>query len=66
MITDKIYEYCNNAGLTISKFEKLCGIGNGSVGKWRLHGSNPSMNSLSKIEKTTGIPMYMWLGEGKI
>ncbi len=63
MVTDRVEEYCRNAGMTISRFEKLCGIGNGAVGKWRSGKAQPSMSSLSKMEKTTGIPIYMWIGK---
>lgn len=63
MISDKIYLYCQNAGITVARFEKLCGLGNGSVGKWRKLHTFPSMKSLMKLEKGTGIPAYMWLEE---
>ncbi len=65
MISDRINEYCSNAGITISRFEKLCGIGNGSVGKWKKHDSMPSLSTLYKIERATGIPAYMWI-EGSV
>ena len=37
----RVEEYCDAAGISISKFEKLCGISNGIVGKWKK-GSLPS------------------------
>jgi len=66
MISDKVTNYCQAAGITISRFEKLCGIGNGSVGKWRKYKSSPSLATIYKIEKATGIPAYMWIEEDVI
>lgn len=66
MVVDKVEEYCKNAGLTISKFEKLCGIGNGAVGKWRRRNASPSIATLAKMEKSTGIPIYMWIDGGEL
>ena len=64
MVSDRVEEYCRNAKMTIASFEKRCGLGNGTVGKWR-HGANPSIATLLKMEKVTGIPLYMWIGEDK-
>lgn len=66
MISDRIIDYCSNAGITISRFEKLCGLGNGSVGKWKKYHSMPSLPTLYKIEKATGIPAYMWIEGGEV
>lgn len=66
MICDKVEEYCRTAGLTIARFEKLCGIGNGTIGKWRKHGATPSIATLIKLENATGIPIYMWIEGGGI
>ena len=66
MITDKIDTYCKNAGISVSRFEKICGIGNGIVGKWRNRGSSPSISTLVKIEKATGVPIFMWIEEVRI
>lgn len=66
MITDKIETYCEHAGITVCKFEKLCGLGNGSVGKWRKKGSMPTLPTLFKIENATGIPVHMWIEGGDL
>lgn len=63
MITDKIESYCEMSGISISRFEKLCGLGNGSVGKWKKKGYMPSLATIFKIERATGIPAYMWIEE---
>lgn len=56
MVYRKITEYCKENHLSISAFEKLCGIGNGTVGKWE-QGSNPSYETLQKIVRATSIPI---------
>lgn len=64
-IVTRIDDYCNTAGLSIARFEKLCHIGNGTIGKWRYYGAKPTVATLLKLEKATGIPLYMWLDEGE-
>lgn len=56
MIYKKIIKYCKANNLSVSAFEKKCGIGNGTVGRWK-DGSKPSLDTLEKIEKATGIPI---------
>lgn len=56
LVYRKITEYCKENNLSISAFEKLCGIGNGTVGKWE-QGSNPSYETLQKIVRATSIPI---------
>lgn len=60
MFYKKILEYCEKNNLSISAFEKKCGLANGTVKGWE-NGSNPSLNSLYKIEKSTKIPVKKWL-----
>ena len=45
--------------LTNSK--KRCGIGNGTVGRWKNNASKPTLYTLEKIEKATNIPILIWL-----
>ena len=66
MISEKVENYCQAAGITVSRFEKICGLGNGSVGKWKKHRFSPSLTTIFKIEKATGIPAYMWIEEDVI
>lgn len=54
MIYKKIIKYCEENNLSIAAFEKKCDIGNGTVGKWEK-GSKPSLDTLEKIAKVTGI-----------
>ena len=62
MVYEEIEKYCRNAEISISRFEKLCGIGNGAVGRWKDGHVSPSIATLSKIEKTTGVPIQVWIG----
>ena len=62
MIYERVKEYCHNAKISISGFEKLCGIGNGAVATWRGGAVFPSMTTLSKMERATGIPIQVWIG----
>lgn len=66
---EKILEYCREKKISISAFEKLCGLTNGTVGKWNpersaKRTSNPSLDSLMKMSKATGIPMTELISGG--
>mgnify|MGYP004460305847 FL=1 len=54
MIYEKIIKYCEENGISICAFEKKCDIGNGTIGRWK-NGSKPTIDTLKKIEKATGI-----------
>lgn len=58
---ERVMEYCKRENLTVSAFEKTCKLGNGAVSKWRDE-SYPTMKTLAKIEKATGIPIVRWIG----
>ena len=60
MVYENIIKYCEEHGLTIARFEKLCGIGNGVVAAWKDE-SKPSLSSLEKIAAYTGIPVERWI-----
>lgn len=61
MIFQKVKAYCEENNLSISSFEKKCNIGNGTVSRWENDDSKPSLATLEKIEKGTGIPISEWL-----
>ena len=65
MIYKKIMNYCNQNSLSVSAFEKKCGIANGTVGKWK-DGGNPSLETLQKIVSTTGISIEEWMKESEV
>lgn len=60
MFIEKVEDYCQKKGLTIQGFEQMCGLSNGTVGKWR-NGGFPSVPTLQKIEIATKIPIKKWL-----
>ena len=60
MIFENVEAYCREHGLSISGFEKLCGIGNGVVSAWKGE-SSPTLTSVMKIADATGIPASEWL-----
>lgn len=65
MIYNKIIKYCNENGLSVSAFEKKCGLANGTVGKWK-DGGNPSLETLHKIVLATVIPIDEWMKESEV
>lgn len=65
LIYNKIIKYCNENSLSVSAFEKKCGLANGTVGKWK-DGGNPSLETLHKIVLATGIPMDEWMKESEV
>ena len=65
MIYNKIMNYCNQNRLSVSAFEKKCGIANGTVGKWK-DGGNPSLETLQKIVSATGVPIAEWMKESVV
>lgn len=56
MVYDMIVKYCKENNISIAAFEKKCGFGNGTVGKWNGD-INPSLESLKTISKHTGIDL---------
>lgn len=61
MIFERINEYCKANGISIARFEKICGIANGCIKRWEGGRVTPSMASLKKIAQTTGIDISRWL-----
>ena len=65
MIYNRIINYCNQNSLSVSAFEKKCGLANGTVGKWR-DGGNPSLETLQKIVSATGVSISEWIKESEV
>ena len=63
MIYDNIVAYCKTEGISILVFEQLCGLSNGTVGKWEGGKLQPSLGSLQKIESATGVSIAAWLSK---
>lgn len=47
MILKRIESLCKSRGITISKLEKECGIGNGTIARWNK--SFPRTDNLKKV-----------------
>ena len=60
MVFDKVKAYCEAKKLSISAFEKLCGLSNGTVGKWQ-NGGFPSVMTLRKIAAATDTEISDWI-----
>lgn len=65
MVFRNVKAYCEKNNMSISAFEKMCEIGNGTVGRWESDKSQPALQTLSKIEKATGISIASWLADEK-
>ena len=61
MVFEKVKQYCEEKKISIAAFEKLCGIGNGTVARWESDESRPSLQSLEKMQQATGIGIAEWL-----
>lgn len=59
-IYGKVVKYCYENDLTIMAFEKMCGLSNGAVSKWK-DGGYPRIDNMQKIESATKIPIKKWL-----
>ena len=64
MIYENVVDFCRSRSISISKFEKMCGLGNGTVSKWKDDKNMPSMKILVRIEKCTKVPIESWIRIG--
>lgn len=61
MLYENVIAYCEKERISISTFEKRCGIGNGTIGKWKNNSSMPTLATLEKIVKETKVPIAEWM-----
>lgn len=61
MVYQNICDYCSRNSISIAAFERMCGLGNGSVGKWEDDKFKPTLQTLEKIAKATAIPVQKWI-----
>ena len=54
MIYENIKTIAKEKGISIAQIEKMAGLGNGTIGKWR--NSNPGIVNLFKIAKALDVP----------
>lgn len=66
MIFQNVERYCKKNGISISTFEKKCGLGNGTVGRWKNNESYPTVSSIEKIALATGISADNWIKEMEV
>lgn len=55
MIIDMLEPYMKEHGLSNGEMERLCGLSNGCIGKWKAGKHIPSMRSLDCISRATGM-----------
>ena len=53
---DKIYAFCTEHNISVTRFEREAGIAKGLISKWKSQGFKPSYNTQKKIEAYMGIP----------
>lgn len=56
-----ISDLCKKRGISISRLEKECGIGNGTIGGWKT--SSPRLDTLKKVADYLGTPLEILLEE---
>lgn len=62
-IIENINRYCGEHGISIKRFERECKMANATVQKWKKGINKPSIRTLEKMSKFTGIPIEEWLKE---
>lgn len=63
MILKKISKLCEERKISISKLEKECGIGNGTIGRWK--DSTPTVDKLKKVADYFGVTLDELLEESE-
>lgn len=64
-VLGNVKRYCEKHKISVLLFEQMCGLGNGTVGKWKS-GRLPSISTLQKMEIATGVPMIEWLKDEEV
>lgn len=62
MVYEKVVRFCLKKKITICRFEKVCGLSNGSVSKWKEGKSSPTIATIEKMVRATGVPAIYWIG----
>ena len=53
MVYDRVKALCDEKGLSISQLETLAGLGNGTIGGWRV--SVPAVDTVKRVADALGI-----------
>lgn len=60
-IYERIRKFASAKGLSLTKLEELCGLSNGSIGKWK--NQNPSLDKFLKVVEFSKMPIEYFLPE---
>lgn len=63
MIYENVQRLCKERGVSVLKLETACGIGNGTIGKWRNRDSAPRVDTLQAIAAYFGVTVNDLLKE---
>ena len=61
MIYENIERLVKKKGISISKLENECGLGNGTIKLWKT--SSPTVVNLQKVANYFGVPLGYFLEE---
>lgn len=64
MLYEKIESLCKEQGVSISKVEKECNIGNATIRRWDK--SSPRLDNLKKVADYFGVSVDYFLESDKI
>ena len=53
MVYDRVKALCDERGLSISQLETMAGLGNGTIGGWRV--SVPAVDTAKRVADALGI-----------
>ena len=62
---DRIFELIKESGLTAKDFAKKVGVSQGNITDWKTGRAKPSVESLQKIAKYTGVRLEWLTGDSK-
>lgn len=63
MIYERIVELCKGKGISISRLEKECGLGNATIRGWK--NSSPKVDNLIVVANYFGVSINDLLREGE-
>lgn len=61
---DRIQELCKKRGISISRLESDCGLGNSTIKKWKT--INPQVNKIKIVAQYFGVTVDYLLGMSKL
>lgn len=60
MFLSNVEKYIKEMGIKPAEFERMCGLGNGTVRSWR-NGNAPTLSTVERIAQATGVPVTEWV-----